>query len=282
MNARAATTPSPANRAAPPRRGFVFILVLGLLVLGSIMLGVALSRASNQTLAVQRQIDNYRRHHELLGVLDVVEKWLKDQPSSKIREHVINNDVIYRMVVSGDIVIVVRVFDGQGRVLTRIDQARDHIAREWLLTVLSRMPHDQPELFRSQGPTEISLLGAPEPVIRAIAGDSDELYEGLRAAQEAKVTDGAAFLNQLTKAGVASSTAQDVMRVMTLDPKLYRLEAEVVQGDDIRLYEILMTGDNKPVVLELKSMPRGSKTFEQRMSDPTEALDDRGERLRRN
>lgn len=278
----ARSTPrSPASRATPPRRGFVFILVLGLLVLGSIMLGVALSRASNQTLAVQRQIDNYRRHHELLGVLDVVEHWLKNQPSTKIREHVINNDVIYRMVVSGDIVIVVRVFDGQGRVLTRIDQARDHIAREWMLSMLARMPQDQPELFRSQGPAQISLLGAPEPVIRAIAGDSDELYEGLRAAQDAKVTDGAAFLSSLTKAGVASSTAQDVMRLMTLDPKLYRLEAEVVQGDDIRLYEILMTGDNKPVVLELKSMPRGSKTFEERMNDPTEALDDRGERLRR-
>lgn len=263
-------------RAGAGRRGFVFLLVLVLLIVSSVLLSIGLARGAQQTLAVQNQIRGYQRHHELLGVWDIVDDWLKNQPSASLREHAANEDVIHRVNLGDDLTIVIRVLDGQGTLLARPDRVPDKDAREWLLSILGRLPPDRPDLVRAVGPPQVSILGASDEVLAAIAGDDKEVLAGLTAAREAKALDDASYMNHLTKAGVNGSMIQLLARVATVTPMLFRIEAEVIQGDEVRIYEILTTAGNATNVLELRALPIGTRTYEERKRDRQPAAEAEG------
>ncbi|HVZ93357.1 MAG TPA: hypothetical protein VG797_02495 [Phycisphaerales bacterium] len=256
-------TPTPANpRTRSGDRGFVFLLVLVLLIVASLMLGVGLTRGVTQSLAVQRQIEGYQRHHELLGILDIVTEWInRAAGAGKFRLFAIKGGIAYRSVLGPDHVVLISVADAQGSIFSRVDRVRDRDMREWLLATLSRLPPDRTDLLRSKGPPEISILTAPDEVLQAMAGDSQELFDGLKSARDDRATDANALISHLTRAGVVSPKIQQMIRFIALDPQLYRVTAVVLQRGDQREYQIttLVTG-NDPTMLDIRSVPRGRQS----------------------
>ena len=82
----------PGRRSPGPRRprradrGFVMLAVLMLTVIAVLAVGAMLTRLSVQTAVVERRIDDYRAHHDMLSVKAVVERWMQSANLSTNRE----------------------------------------------------------------------------------------------------------------------------------------------------------------------------------------------------
>lgn len=272
MNRACATSrPTRAARGVP-RRGFAFVLVLGLLVMAGLVLTVGLSRGVNHSLAVERQIDDYRRHHELLGLRDLTELWLRKLQPGKLREYAESGDVVNRLIVGNDLVVLFRVRDGQGSVLTRVDRVPDQNTREWLVTILSRLNPERPDLLRAHGPPQMSLAAVDDEILRAIAGDDDDLFQALVRGRDDRADDRASLAATLNRARISPTISQQISQLLTIDPQLWILEIEVVQDNRSRFYEILAeVRGSVTTIFELRSLLEGSEPMSRRLERERDA-----------
>ncbi|RMD63420.1 MAG: hypothetical protein D6824_05325, partial [Planctomycetota bacterium] len=128
------------------RRGFALAFVLLLILVVSLTVGAALSRASTQRLAVQRALLAYQRHHEAFSVRAVVERWLaRDASNRRLMLYAQSSDgqpvFRFEMPATGTR-IAVRVADGQGAALEDIDALVGPLFDAYA-DLLSRIPLDR-------------------------------------------------------------------------------------------------------------------------------------------
>jgi len=235
------TTPTRA-RPASGRRGFVFVLVLMLMAVSTIVIAGALRRAAVLDLIVERQLESYRLHHEMLGVRDWVHQWFKrpETTAEKLAEMARSGEVADRLVLEGEnLVFLISVIDGQGTVLRDLSLVKDAAARDFLAQTLSRLPADRPDLTRRAGPPTISLTSASDEVLEAMAGDNNDLFNGLADARDKSAKNTTELMQALDRAGVDNQTAQEIAPRIAFQTTLWRLNVEAVHAETIRRYTLL-------------------------------------------
>lgn len=219
--------------AATPRRGFVFLMVLMLLGIGTITITAGLIRTDFRARVAQQRLESYRRHHELLGVRDLVFTWLNRAETDEILALAASGDDAYRIALNESITIRITVADGQGTIRLRdLDAIGDPLLREWMIEVLGRIPPERMnDLTRRVGPVPISLHGIPDVLIDAIAGDDSLLGSGLREARDKRVEDASGLLRTLLDIGVDANVAQTTARRFVFTPQLWRFDIEAFHHD---------------------------------------------------
>ncbi len=248
------------DRRRPVRsrdRGFVLLLVIVVLALATTIAAWNLRRASLQAQAVQRQIDNYELHHEMLGVRDIVTVWLqRDADTSKMPEYAASAAPAYAVELPDGKRVRVHVRDGQGTLLANLNAVKDDPAqRLMLLAALARIPSDRPDLVRRSGPWEVSIRAMPDEVIDAIAGDVRALAAALRILRDDTEADNSQLADRLQTIGLDPALVQRQLSMLTFEPRLWALDVETVvpaigtRPPEIRYYTVLaeVTGSGQRV-----------------------------------
>lgn len=244
------------------RRAFALPMVVLLALVATLGIGVMLERASQAMLATQREIQVYRRHHDTLGMKEMVNRWLGSN-QSRLAERLGDDGLAFRLELPGGEEVHVYFAPGQGQALTSLDLLggdRNLQARQ-LARIIAAMEqearqsggdvilaaedpalidiegdttrfHFSPGLSRPFGPVEVDVNTAPFDVLTTIArvgiieGSPDAFVAELVSARED---------HDLTEVDVraASSSAQltdgdqaTVRTMLTTNATLWRVVAE--------------------------------------------------------
>lgn len=246
------------DRSASSRRGFTFMLVLGLLALAVIMLGWGLERQRTQNGIVAMQIDNIERHHELLSVRDIARKWFvrPENTNEQMLEWAASTEPAMVRRMPGGKVISIRVEDGQGTVCARLDKAEQVGMRDRLLEMLRRLPEGRGDLVRRSGPVKISFNGAPTEVIDALAGEDVEMARAMHDLRDRGVADRDAFTQAMDAAGLNSEDFAWALELLDFQPVLWRLLIDVIDRGETRSYSVLVERRvNVGYIYEWRSIP---------------------------
>ena len=192
------------SRHANQRPGFALAFVLLLLLISSLMIAVGLQRASVQAKVNRMRVDGYHEYHELMSIVDIVEIWIKDHS---------DRDEIVALAASGgqravirlkdDIRLEIRITDGQGTVLARLDKVNTDDQADWLIYHLQSFGPAAKELTRKAGTFRISFNGIRDDrIIEALADGDAELYDALRETHAERPETRADFERELQTRGV--------------------------------------------------------------------------------
>jgi len=241
----------------PTRPGYIFLLVLIVLAVGLVMVLAATERAGIQAALAQDRVRDYQRHHEMLGVRDLVTEWVNRTGNrERLAQSVESGTPFYDAVLPGGITVSARAEDAQGTVLLPELGTQNPQLVFALNDIVARLPPARPDLVRSSGPPTISLKGAPIEVLRALAEGNDELVQLLLAMQAEPSMDPARFTAALSTTGFTEKSAT-LSQVLTFAPTLYRLRVRVFDDTELRRYSMLadFTGNMMPVFRSLRFEP---------------------------
>jgi hypothetical protein len=242
-------------------RGFLLIAVLVLLTITVLMSAWILQRVTTQALVGERRIRGYVEHHELLGVRALALHWISRQDvRGELAELAKRGEVGYRAELPNDTVVTMSVADGQGAILSRVEDMPTAEIRGRIVRALRRLPPDRPELTRGMGPLKVSVRAASDEVLEALAGDDDVVARVLAEARRAVDEDDGDLVRRLNTAGLDQQQSQEIMALVTMSPTLWRLDVEVRDDVGSRRYEVLaLTEGNIPFVLDSRPSVRGER-----------------------
>lgn len=246
----------PTNlKPLPPdsRRGFVFIMILILVFAAAAMITWSISRATTEGLIVQKRIEAYNRHHESLGMRDLVLVWLtREVNSTKLPELAKSGEVAYRVVLPDKVVVLVHISDGQGTIRCTMDPEDPPEVTQRLLDVLSYLPRDRPDLLRRYGAMQVSIAGAPPEVLVALARGNDTILEALQRIRDRPTVERSNFFQELQRDGIEVEDVQALADMIVFDQnRLWRLDVEVIDASSVRRYTgLVQTDRNIPQMLE--------------------------------
>lgn len=225
----------------PNRRGFAFLMVLMLLAIAAIVIGASLQRSSAHSLMVNKQLDGYRDHHEMLGMADYCRWWIgkRENDSKQLSSFARSREVAHRLGLDNDVVVLISIKDGQGTVLRSLVEVADSEQRRWLVEVLSRLPANRPDLTRRSGSAQISLNAAPDEVLDALGAYDTRTVAGLREARARGVANSTEFQQALERHNVESMVIQTLTPRITFEPTLWRMNVEVIHPDRVNRYTLL-------------------------------------------
>jgi len=243
-----------SRRRPNSRRAYVLPMVILLALMGSLVVAACLERFSAQRLLVQRQVAEYKRHHEMLGAQTVIKQWIGRQQNTVLQAAAKSDEAAHRFALPEDVRIAVWVRDGQGG--AKIDLTGEpEPKRSWFEAILWRLPEGYPELIRRVGPAEISVNAAPWNVLAALREGGDDLADDIIAERTRGPIDRAKFLSMLEKSDATPEEIAEIQRLVTFEPVLYRLVVEASDGEESRLFTALFEGvQNKPVIHEWREL----------------------------
>lgn len=198
-----------------------FVLILALVA--SLMIGAALTRQNVQSLTVERQVEDYQAHHDMLGARAVVEEWMRKLNPAELTELAASKGEDYRFVISDHMTISITLEDGQGTLLSDSSLAPD-VFREVYDKVLERLDEDRARLVRSFGPPQISVQSSPPEVLAALldSGGEDFAEEVVTAREKTPLTDSTFF--DLLRTTEGGSAAVDELRpLIVFHPVIWRV-----------------------------------------------------------
>lgn len=255
-------TAAPAPRGRSERRGFALAFVLLLLLVASLTVGAALSRASTQRLAVQRALLAYQRHHEAFSVRAVVERWLaRDASNRRLMAYAQSSSgqPVFRFEMpSTGTRIALRVADGQGAALEDIDALVGPLFDAYA-ALLSRIPLERVDLVRTVGEPQISLASAPREIFEALLPDpvrSRRLAaEALRLRRRDELTP-TKLAELISRHGGPDVQAQQLAQLFTSNPTLWRLTIDAQDAVGQRRFEAYVEiVDSQPTIRRWLELP---------------------------
>ncbi|MBL0921313.1 MAG: hypothetical protein IBJ10_04195 [Phycisphaerales bacterium] len=239
---------------SPRRRAYVLPMVILLALMGTLVVAVCMERFGSQRLLVQRQIEEYKRHHEMLGAQTVIRQWIGRQQPQALLAFSKSADPSHRFALPENVRIAIWVRDGQGGAKVDLTQEIDP-KRSWFEAILWRLPEERPELLRRVGPAEISVNAAPREVLRALREGGDPLADSILTERSRGPITREQFRRLLDTAGVSPEEAIELQRLVTFEPVLYRLVVEASDGDDPRLFTALFEfAQNKTTIHEWREL----------------------------
>ncbi len=242
------------SRAADDRRAFVLPLVILIALIGSLVVAACMERFTSQRLLVQRQVEEYKRHHEMLGAQTVIKQWIGRAGNQTLQTASKSDEPAHRFALPEGVRIALWVRDGQGGAKVDLTGEPDP-KRSWFEAILWRLPEGHPELVRRVGPAEISVNAASKYVLAALRDGGDDLAENIVAERSRAPIDRARFLQILETTGVEPTEISELQRLVTFEPTLYRLVVEASDGEDSRLFTALIEGiQNKPIIHEWREL----------------------------
>lgn len=244
-------------------------MVLLLMVVAVATIGWSITRTRTQTAVVAMQLNEYQRHHEMLGVRAIVRDWLNDPD---VRESLPINaatgEIAHVLELPTGELVSLTVLDGQGTALARLDIAMNDNQRALLIDILSRLPRDDPRFTRGFGPIKISLRGAPQEVLLAAARGDYDLANTLDDLRVRPDLNRAQLLTELRNAGYTAGEGQELLSVFDLNTILWRVNVEVVSDRALNRYTLLAQVEgNIAEILEWQALPEGTD-FHERFLPP--------------
>ncbi|TVQ61544.1 MAG: hypothetical protein EA379_06310 [Phycisphaerales bacterium] len=237
------------------RRGFSMPVVLMLALAASLIVVGSLQRQGAQRLVVQRQIEEYHRHHDMLGAQAIIRFWLSRQDNARLRDMSRVDEPAHRFSLPGGTHISVYITDGQGRAMADLSGQRPP-RREWFEAIIWRLRGERPDLLRYVGPPEISVNAAPFDVLRHIIEDGDALANAIILDRERVPFDAVRFRQFLTQFGLSQGEVNEIGGIVTFDSRLWRLR--IVAEDDSGQWRIFTgyaeLGGQNPVIHEWREV----------------------------
>jgi type II secretory pathway component PulK len=224
----------------PDRRAFAMGVVLVLVMVISVIVTGVLQRYSAQQRTVQRQVAEYRMHHDMFGVQAMALQWLARARVSDIVQIADTDEVAFGFALPDGKQVAVYIEDGQDTALATTEgiQARD---KPFYDAMLARLPEDRPDLLRSAGPAAISINHAPEVLVRALFGpDLDMVADEIIRTRKRGEVDRGVVAEALTDAGASVEAQQALTALVALDPALWRLRIQTDDGFEPREFEMLV------------------------------------------
>lgn len=216
-----------------PRRAFAMLLVLMLGTAAASVSAFMLSRVAQMGLASRRQVDGYVQHHLALGMAEVLRSWSTNvslRPGLSLADGPIGFD----MEIDGSR-LSVRLSDAQAypRLITpESEDSADGLVLSRAAEVLVGELGVDRRLLRDRGPGRVSVLSAPDAVLKALVravaedGDATRFADDLRRArQNGPITVSA--LDALAAGAIdGTARAQQLRALFALDPELWWVEVE--------------------------------------------------------
>ena len=233
------------------RRGFVFMVVLMVIVIGTITIGATVSASSFKSRVNESRVRAYRTQHEALSVRDIIRWWLMQMNNSGGRREAGVNPLMAldespesskRFTLESGVVIRVTVRDAQGTMLARLDDSLSPENFEWLFEALKRLPQERVDLIRRHGPLTVSLRSATDEVLGALAEGDAEMAEALIDIRGIGVPDPATFAREMNSRGFDTERTQQMLRRVTITPTLWKMDVEVIDPNsaNIRRYTMIV------------------------------------------
>lgn len=245
--------PVPTARPPAQRRGFVFIMILIVVFAAAAMVTWSINRATTEGLIVEKRLQAYARHHESLGVRDMILVWLTREASgTKLPELAKSGDVAYRVVLPDQVVVLVRIRDGQGTIRCTVDADDPPEVTQRLIDVLQWLPKDRPDLLRRYGAMQVSVAGAPPEVLTALARGNETILKALQRIKDRPTVERSNFFQELQQDGIEVEDVQALADMIVFDQnRMWRLDVEVIDSRSVRRYVgLAQTDRNLPQMLE--------------------------------
>lgn len=223
------------------RRAFVMPMVLLALMVVGLGIGVSLTRFAAETRVVSRQIRAYHEHHSGVGLQEAIGAWLKQQTGRAIPD-IIDPATGHAMDIelADGSVVSVYLRDGQGTVLGDLSAVQpaqlDEAARVLRGLMTTTRQDEFARLTRSVGPPAVSVNGASDEVIRAVAGavagDQGDAFahEILRARARAGQVTRQDITTAVGNAGLSNEQRVAALRMLATDIELWAIVVELRGG----------------------------------------------------
>ena len=221
------------------RRAYVLVLVVMLVLVVGVFAAVGAQRMASQSYSVRRQLDRYQAHHAARGLQDAIETWMQGQRGNDIFEALDDDGFAFELRLQGGSSVRVYLRLGQSTALGDLTLVDDDVLSD-AARVLSELnaivgEADFRRLTRPGGPVAIDLLGAEDPVLRAVAravtGDvnqAETLFGELSALRDNDEEPSASDLNDAAAAtGLDEDRTEALTKLVTTAPELW--EVTVVQ-----------------------------------------------------
>lgn len=256
-----------ARRSRFDCRGFTMLLVIGVMAIATTVIAFNLKRLNFRAGSVQRQIEQYELHHEIQGVRDIVTLWLSNPTTrTKLSEHAGSEEPAHTVTMAGGLTVRVFVRDGQGTLLANLANTDDVAQQELMITALTRLPENRPDLIRRSGPIQMSFYAMPHEVIEAISPD-EIIASGMIELQSDPEVTRANLSTKLLELGAEMAAFQQIRPMITLSPEVWGLDvvafdpAAAEAEDQYRLYTVLaQVSGPLPVIYEWR--PVGLEEFQ--------------------
>ena len=247
MNARPRTTP---NRKGEAPRAFALPVVLMVSLALATLITVLLDRFGSQTRSVSGIVRSYESYHAGRGLHQLFEAWLRSTNSStrlsgKLGENglALTAQLSEGLTPNANSAETVKLFlaDGQGSILAEpgglpaedvaLAQAIINAARE--IEAAGAEAAEGGIARRQFGPIAVSLRSASPGTLRAAvsgatAGEKvDEIVAELLKAREDLNVASTVVSEIANKAGLAGDARANFLKVITVDPTMWNITAEV-------------------------------------------------------
>lgn len=238
-----APRPSRPARSAParPRRdaGFVLLTVMVLIFVATLMIGWSLKRTTMQSRIADLRVQDYRLHHERLGLIALGERWMRRETPESLLEESKKPGASYVANLPDDTQIWIELEDGQDRLLTRTEN-EDPVVKGFLLDAMTLIPPGASDQIRSVGPPQVSLEAADDMVLHAVAGNDPDGINLIKKLLANPPTDDDKLELEINRANIGDELTNRLVQLLTVRPTLWRLMAEVRDREGSRRYEILI------------------------------------------
>ena len=211
------------------RRAFIMPMVLMLALAGSLIIVGSLQRQGAQRLLVQRQVDEYHRHHDMLGAQSIIRFWQSRQDTPRLRDTRALDRPAHRVALPGGTHTNRYSTDGQGRAMAELSEQRAP-RREWFEAIVWRLPEHRRDLVRYVGPPELSINSAPEELLRCLIEDGDALASAIALERQRNPVDAIRFRQFLEQFGMTPGEINEINGIITFDPRLWRLRVVAEDG----------------------------------------------------
>lgn len=222
------------------RGGFLLLTIMVLLFVATLMVGWGLKRATMQSRITDLRVEDYRLHHERMGLIAIAERWMGQEKVETLEEHATSSGRhAYWATLPNDVEISIAVADGQGTLCGRTDAVVGNI-KDAMLDALTRIPPGMNDLIRDVGPVKVSLRAAPDAVLRAVAADDASVVKTLEKLRADLPESDDELRTRLTREDFDTELSNRLIQLLTVEPTLWRLDAEVRDEYGLRRYQIMM------------------------------------------
>lgn len=198
-----------------------FVLLLTLFA--TLMIGASLTRQNAQNRTVLRQMQNYQKHHDMLGARAIVELWMARKTSAQLADYARSEGVDYHFDVKGVMKIALTIEDGQGLPVASAALAPKGLKDDYQ-SILDRLPEPAGRLVRSRGAPLISVQASPPEVLAAlIEKDGEDFAQEVVAAREQEPLNNTSFFDIVGEYPSGADAAIKLRQLVTFSPSVWRL-----------------------------------------------------------
>lgn len=228
----------PARRAT--RRAFALPLTLVVLLSVSLIVTVAMQRHAAQVRVVERQLNEYKRRHDMYGVRATVLHWVKNISRSELEDMAGRPGAAHVFELPSGAVATARVLDAQG-LPVRDTTAVDNDLRDRYQAALARLTR-RPDLTRGVGPWQVSVAGAPREVLEALPAENGPAFadEVLALRRAGETVDRSSYSEITSNMALDGEDRQFLIRVAAFDSSLWKIVVETEDWAGRRRYDMLL------------------------------------------